>query len=188
LHAPPWQVSDCVHALPSLHAAPFGCGVAAEQRPDCGLHTPAAKQGIPGAGQTMGLLPAHAPDTHVSVWVQPLPSLHIVPSGFAGNTQTPVCGLHVPAVWHAPGAAHTTGLAPTQTPLWQTSLCVHALPSLHTVPLSRVHVPSADAPAATEHASHAPALHAEAQHTPSTQKPLAQSSAEPHGAAIPSGL
>ena len=188
MHAPPWQVSAAVQALPSLHDVPFACGVAAEHTPDCGLHTPAAKQGIPGAGQTTGLPPVQTPDAHVSVWVQPLPSLHIVPSAFAGNVQTPVCGLHVPAVWHAVGAPQTTGLAPTQTPLWQTSLCVQAFPSLHATPLSSVHVPFADEPAATEHASHAPALQAVAQQTPSAQKPLAQSSAEPHGAAIASGL
>jgi hypothetical protein len=182
------QVSAWVHALPSSHAAPFGFGIAAEQTPDCGLHVPAVKQGIPGAGQTTGLAPTQAPDAHVSVWVQALPSLHIVPSGFDGYAQTPVCGLHVPAVWHAPGAAQTTGLAPTQTPLWHTSLCVHALPSLQLVPLSSVQTPSAVEPAATEHASHAPALHAVAQHTPSAQKPLAQSRAEPQGAAIASGL
>jgi len=27
-----------------------------------------------------------------------------------------------------------TGLAPVQTPVWQVSACVHALPSLHVVP------------------------------------------------------
>src|SRR5207248_2551915 len=32
-------------------------------------------------------------------------------------------------------AVHTTGLAPTQAPAWQVSLCVHALASLQLVPL-----------------------------------------------------
>jgi hypothetical protein len=188
LQAPPWHVSVEVQALPSSHAVPFGFGVAAEHTPDCGLHTPAAKHGIPGAGQTTGFEPAHTPAAHVSVWVQPLPSLHIVPSGFAGNAQRPVCGAQVPAVWHAPGAPQTIGFAPTHTPLWQVSLVVQALPSLHVVPVSSVQVPSAVDPAATEHASHAPALQAVAQQTPSAQKPLAQSRPVPHAAAIPSGL
>src|SRR5206468_7767873 len=38
-------------------------------------------------------------------------------------------------VWHWLAAVHTTGLAPTQAPAWQVSLCVHALSSLHSVPL-----------------------------------------------------
>jgi hypothetical protein len=32
----------------------------------------------------------------------------------------------------------TTGFEPAQTPAWQVSLCVHALPSLHAVPLATV--------------------------------------------------
>src|SRR5438093_588847 len=41
----------------------------------------------------------------------------------------------MPAVWHWSAAVHTTGLAPTQAPAWQVSLCVHALASLQLVPL-----------------------------------------------------
>jgi hypothetical protein len=44
--------------------------------------------------------PVHAPDWQVSGLVQPLPSLHDAPFAFAGFEQTPVDGLHVPAVWH----------------------------------------------------------------------------------------
>jgi hypothetical protein len=40
------------------------------------------------------------PAWQVSVWVQALPSLHEVPSVFAGFEHTPVALLHVPAVWH----------------------------------------------------------------------------------------
>src|SRR5580765_9101712 len=39
-HAPAWQVSVCVQALLSLHAVPFGLGVALEQVPVSGLHVP----------------------------------------------------------------------------------------------------------------------------------------------------
>ena len=42
----------------------------------------------------------HCPAVQVSPTVQPLPSLHVVPFGFAGLEQTPVVGLHVPASWH----------------------------------------------------------------------------------------
>jgi hypothetical protein len=48
----------------------------------------------------------------------------------------PVAGWQVPAVWHWSGAVHTTGLLPTQVPLWQASLWVHALLSLQAVPLA----------------------------------------------------
>src|SRR5947208_3539351 len=42
----------------------------------------------------------------------------------------------MPAVWHWSAAVHTTGLAPTQAPAWQVSVCVQALPSSHGAPLS----------------------------------------------------
>jgi hypothetical protein len=71
----------------------------------------------------------------VSLWVQALPSLHAVPFGFGGFEHAPVAGSHVPASWHWSDAAHVTGLAPMHAPFWQVSLCVHALPSLHAVPL-----------------------------------------------------
>src|SRR5439155_13836728 len=69
----------------------------------------------------------------VSVCVQALPSLHAVPSIAVGLEQLPVAGSHVPAVWHWSRAVQVTGL-PTQLPLWQVSVCVQALPSLHGVP------------------------------------------------------
>jgi hypothetical protein len=40
-HAPAWQVSDCVHALPSLQVVPSGAA-GVEQPPVAGLHVPAA--------------------------------------------------------------------------------------------------------------------------------------------------
>ena len=48
----------------------------------------------------MGLLPVQVPDWHVSVCVQRLPSLHVVPLALAGFEQTPVEVLHTPAAWH----------------------------------------------------------------------------------------
>jgi hypothetical protein len=61
--------------------------------------------------------------------------VHIVPSGAVGLEHAPVLGLHAPATWHGSLAAHTTGLLPVQTPAWQVSTRVHALPSLHDAPL-----------------------------------------------------
>jgi hypothetical protein len=47
--------------------------------------------------QTTALPPAHAPAWHVSVVVQALPSLQLVPSGCDGFEHAPVLGSHVPA-------------------------------------------------------------------------------------------
>src|SRR5438067_711014 len=76
------------------------------------------------------------PAAQVSVCVQALPSLHRAPLGLAGLLQTPVAGLQAPTVWHWSAAVHTTGLAPTQAPAAQVSVCVQALPSSHGAPLS----------------------------------------------------
>src|SRR5213079_2213355 len=57
------------------------------------------------------------------------------PFVLAGVEQVPVAGSHVPATWHWSEAVQTTGLLPVQSPLWQVSLCVQALPSLQAVPL-----------------------------------------------------
>jgi hypothetical protein len=72
----------------------------------------------------------------VSVWVQALPSLHDVPSAFAGFEQIPVDVLHVPTSWHWSWATQLTGFPPVQAPVWQVSVCVQALLSLHAVPLA----------------------------------------------------
>src|SRR5204862_1654241 len=87
------------------------------------------------AVQATGLLPVHTPARQVSVCVQALPSLHAVPLLAFGLEHWPVAVSQVPAVWHWSSAVQTTGLAPVQVPLWQVSVCVQALPSLHAVPL-----------------------------------------------------
>ena len=58
--------------------------------------------------------------------VQALPSSQGVPFGMAGLEQAPVDGLQTPTSWQASSALHTTGLDPTQLPLWQASLVVQA--------------------------------------------------------------
>ena len=88
----------------------------------------------------------HVPAWHVSVCVHALPSLHALPSDFAGLEQVPVAGLHVPATWHWSWATQTTPFMPVQVPAWQVSVCVHALPSLHGSPFGAAgfeHVPVA---------------------------------------------
>jgi len=82
----------------------------------------------------------------VSPVVQALPSLQALPLTLAGFEHVPVAGLQVPAMWHWSEAVQTTGLLPVHTPLWQVSVCVQALPSLHELPLAFAgfeHVPVA---------------------------------------------
>src|SRR5712691_9770540 len=76
----------------------------------------------------------HCPDSHASLCVQAFPSLHSVPSGFAGLLHIPVVGSQVPASWHWSLAVQVTGLVPTHCPDSHLSLCVQAFPSLQVVP------------------------------------------------------
>jgi hypothetical protein len=80
-----------------------------------------------------------------------LPSSHEAPSAFPGFEQMPVCGLHAPATWHVSSAAQTVP-APVQTPAWQASLAVQALPSLQGVPSGLASAPQPIT------GSHAPAV------------------------------
>src|SRR2546425_386128 len=79
--------------------------------------------------------PAHLPPTQASRIVQASPSAQVVPSGAGGFEQVAVAGLQVPAPWHWSSAVQTTGV-PAQTPAWQVSPVVQALPSLQLVPLA----------------------------------------------------
>ena len=62
------------------------------------------------------------------------PSVHDVPSAFAGFEHTPVPVLHVPATWHWSLAVQVTGFDPVHVPVWHVSVCVQAFPSLQAVP------------------------------------------------------
>ena len=79
-----------------------------------------------------------APGTQLPAWqlsplVQLLPSSQALPSDFVGFVQVPVPELHVPTEWHWSWATQVTAL-PVQTPTWQLSASVQALPSLQSVP------------------------------------------------------
>src|SRR2546426_581715 len=132
LHVPPWHVSVCVHPFPSLHALPSDFA-GFEQLPVAGVHVPALWHWS-GAGQTTEFPPMHVPPWHVSVCVHAFPSLHALPSDFAGFEQVPVAGLHVPASCHWSGVGQTTAFPPVHVPPWHVSVWVHALPSLHALP------------------------------------------------------
>src|SRR5262249_12042935 len=131
-HAPAWHVSACVHAFPSLHAAPFAFG-GSEHTPDAGLQVPASWHWS-AATHVTGLPPTHAPACHGSGAVQTFPSLHAVPFAFGGVVHAPDSGLHTPASWHWSAAAQITGVVPTHAPDTHASTVVQAFPSLHAVP------------------------------------------------------
>src|SRR2546426_12529363 len=90
-------------------------------------------------------MPTQMPASQASVRVQALPSSQPVPSGLAGLLQTPDAGLQGPAGWRWRAAVPTAGVAPTQTPGWQGSLCVDALAALQLVPFGLAGVLAAPA-------------------------------------------
>ena len=98
VHTPAWQLSVCVHALPSLHAVPFGA-FGFEQLPVDTSHTPATWHASL-AVHTFAVPGVQVPAWQVSLIVQALPSLQLVPFAAAGFEHRPVTTLHVPATWH----------------------------------------------------------------------------------------
>jgi hypothetical protein len=59
---------------------------------------------------------------------------HVVPGAAAGLLHVPVAGSQVPATWHWSSGMQVTAVPAVQTPLWQVSFWVQALPSLQDVP------------------------------------------------------
>jgi hypothetical protein len=131
---PPWHWSVCVQALPSSHVVPSGC-VGFEHAPVLVLQTPAAWHWS-SALHTVAAPPTQVPLWQVSPFVHALPSLHAVPSDLGGFEQMPLVVSQMPTLWHWSVAVQTTLLVPVQTPFWQLSLWVQALPSLQAVPLT----------------------------------------------------
>jgi hypothetical protein len=172
VHAPPWHASLLVQAFPSLHVVP-SAEAGFEQLPVVGSHVP-GEWHWSDAVQVTGLEPTQTPAVHSLVWLHLSVPAQTVPSAAAGF-EHPVVGLHVPATWHASLAVHVTVPVPTQVPDWQASDGVHALPSLHVVPLGTAgfehapevgsHVPATWHWSLAEHVTgvdpvHAPATHA----------------------------
>jgi hypothetical protein len=131
-HAPAWQASVWVQGLLSVQGVPSTRGGLLHV-PVAGLHTPGVWHWSPSGHVTDGP-PRQTPARQASDWVQAFPSEQDVPSVAAGLLQVPELGLQVPATWHWSRAAQVTGLAPTQAPPWQASVCVQALPSEQEVP------------------------------------------------------
>jgi hypothetical protein len=128
---PLWQVSDWVHAFPSLQALPIAL-TGFEQFPVDGSHVPASWQESL-AGHGTGFNPVQTPLWQLSNCVQAFPSLHAVPFGLAG-LEHPATGSQVPASWQASLAVHSMMSDPTHTPLRHASVRVQTFPSLHAAP------------------------------------------------------
>jgi len=131
-HVPALHTSAPLQGLPSLQEVPFG--LVGFEQPVAGSHVPATWQPS-SAVHVIGFEPMQVPAWHVSVCVHALPSSHAEPSVLFGLEHTPVDVSHVPATWHWSDAEQTIGFDPVHTPPWHVSVCVHALPSLHAVPL-----------------------------------------------------
>jgi hypothetical protein len=112
---PPKQVSPTVQAFQSSQLAPSGA-TPVTHWPVLGSQVLVRHEFHCDGGQTTGVPPVHTPAWQVSVWVQALPSLQVVPSGRFGTTQVWVTGSNTPGPWHSPAGAHVTGSVETQAP------------------------------------------------------------------------
>ncbi len=97
--APAWQVSPCVHLLPSSQVAPSATGLTAHV-PTMGSQAATCWHAA-ATGHVTGLPPTQPPFWPASVWVHASPSSHAEPLAFAGLEHSPFAGLQVPAVWSA---------------------------------------------------------------------------------------
>jgi hypothetical protein len=84
--------------------------------------------------QFNGVPAVQMPFWQVSLMVQALPSLQLVPLVLLVTGHIPVDGTHAPTVMQAVGAGHVTGTPATQTPFWHVSIPLQRLPSLQGVP------------------------------------------------------
>jgi hypothetical protein len=134
VHTPAWQESVWVQALLSVQGSPSILAVS-EHDPFAGLHV--AMWHWSEAVHITGFAPTQAPIWQESVWVQALLSVQGSPFILTVFEHVPFAGLHV-AMWHWSEAVHVTGFAPTQAPIWQESVCVHAFPSLQPKPFAAV--------------------------------------------------
>jgi hypothetical protein len=132
VQVPAWQVSDCVHALPSLQVVPF-VFAGFEQAPVAESQVPAVWHwseathvtGVPGVHEPLAL--------HVSAPLHTLASLHDVPAA-TGVWVTPLDALHASVVHGLPSS--TVGGVPAvhAAEALHVSAPLQALPSPHEVP------------------------------------------------------
>jgi hypothetical protein len=105
VQTPPWHVSVCVHAFPSVQALPFGF-VGFEQSPVAESHVPATWHWSCAVHVTG--VPAHVPPEQTSPFVHGLPSSH--DAVFATCVHAPA-PLQTSFVHGFPSLAHALPLA-----------------------------------------------------------------------------
>src|SRR5437870_3741437 len=98
VQVPPWQVSVCVQALPSLHAVPL-LAFGLEHWPVAVLQVPATWHWSE-AVQTTGLEPVQVPLWQVSVWVSAVRCVRAVLLQGLGLEHWAEAVLQVPGTWH----------------------------------------------------------------------------------------
>lgn len=131
VHAPFWQVSTVVQALPSVHGLLFAFG-GLEQLPVPESQTPAVWHWS-WAAQTTGLAPVHVPFWQESTVVQALLSLHVVPVARGTAVQAPFAGLQVPMLQTFVSEPQLTAV-----PDWQVSVArLHVSVPLQALPSSQ---------------------------------------------------
>jgi hypothetical protein len=129
VHRPAWQRSPPVQGLPSEHAVPSSGWWT---QPVCGLHE-SVVHGF-WSSQLGGLPGRHTPLWQVSLPLQRLPSEHDAPLAALVCTQ-PVRGSQVSLV-HGLPSLQFGGVPGWQTPLWQVSMPLQALPSEQAIPFA----------------------------------------------------
>ena len=128
-HTPAVHVSPSTQSVPLKQGPPSLAGCAS-QMPANSLQTPTLQK-LSSEEQSRGTPPAHVPAAHSSPTVQKRPSLQ----GTVLNVvKHPVTGSQASLVHRLP-SLHTSGVPNAHSPLWQVSLPLQMLPSLHEVPL-----------------------------------------------------
>jgi hypothetical protein len=130
VQVPLWQVSAPLHTLVSAQAVPSGRAVLAQ--PVVTLHESVVQ--TLESSQLRGVPALQMPLWQVSSPLQTLPSLHAVPFS-TGVLLQPKVGLQESVV-QTLESLQLSGEPAAQVPLWQVSVPLQTLPSLHDVPFS----------------------------------------------------
>ena len=139
-HAPVWQLSVCVHLLPSLQTEPSGL-LGFEHTPVFVSQMPTSWHG-PLTVHVTALLPVHLPAKQPSVLVQALPSSQAVPSLRGTAAHAPVFASHVPTLQASSRLEQLTAVPATQLKVCRLhfSTPLQALPSLQSASLAQPHL------------------------------------------------
>jgi hypothetical protein len=135
MHTPFWQLSVVHRLLSTLQAVPLVLLIRVHI-PVAASQLPAIWQAVSGQGTAPAPthMPAWAPPPQLSVGVQALPSLQLVPGSLFGTLHTPSAGSQAAGSWHwPPPPVHETAV-PAQAPARQASAFVQRFMSLQVLP------------------------------------------------------